>query len=81
MEIHRLTQAGEALVSSFVNRHAAYPQEQNLGSWFVHAELIADDAEPWESIVLEMPADMTASGRPETIKIYRSLFDVKTIDA
>lgn len=80
MEIHRLTQAGEALVSSFVNRHAAFPQEQNLGSWLVHAELIADDAEPWESIVLEMPCSITVSGRPETITICRSLFDVETID-
>ena len=81
MEIHRLTQAGEALVSSFVNRHAAFPHKHNLAAWFVHAERLADDAEPWESIVLEMPGSMTASGRPETIKIHGSLFDVETIDA
>lgn len=79
MEIHRLTQAGEALVSSFVNRYAAFPHKQNLQAWCAHAERIADDAEPWESIVLEMPCSITVSGRPETIKIYRSLFDVETI--
>ena len=80
MEIHRLTQAGEALVSSFVNRHAAFPEKHNMRAWCAHAERIADDAEPWESIVLEMSADMTAAGRPETVTIYRSLFDVETID-
>lgn len=77
MRTHKLTKPGEALIRTFIGHHAAIPSKQNLAAWFVHVERIADKTQPWGDIVLEMPGSMTASGRPERLKIYRSLFDAE----
>lgn len=73
--MYKLTKPGEALVRTFISHHAAIPSKQNLKAWARHVERIAERTQPWADIVLEMPGSMTASGRPEKLKIYRSLFD------
>lgn len=77
MNTYKLSDCGKALVKSFVNHVAAMPELHKMTYWFFKAENTANDALPWEPIVLEMSAKLTASGKKESITIYRELFDIE----
>jgi hypothetical protein len=74
MPTHKLTPAGRALAMAFVDYHAQFPHKQNLKAWARHVERMADASPYWRPVVLSIPADMTASGRWESITIYPTLF-------
>lgn len=71
---HKLTPAGQFLVAAFIDYHAQFPHKHNPRAWIRHIERMRQSAPPWQSVVLKMPADMTASGRAESITIYQTLF-------
>ena len=71
---HKLTPAGQSLVESFIDYHAQFPIKQNIKACIRHVDRMRQSAPPWQSVVLKMPADMTASGRVESITIYQTLF-------
>jgi hypothetical protein len=79
--MHKLTPTGKALALAFVHYHAQFPHKHNPRAWVRHVERMRQSAPPWESVVLSMPADMTASGRTERITIYETLFQPQTSHA
>jgi hypothetical protein len=77
MNTYKLSECGKALVKSFVNHVAAMPELHKMSYWYLKAENTANDAMPWEPVVLEMPGKLTASGTKQSITIYRELFDLE----
>ncbi len=64
-----LTEAGRAAVAQWVHATAREPERQVLDAWYTAAEDAAGDAGVDEDVIVEMRGMVTASGRPETLRL------------
>ena len=76
LEVHVLNAEGASLLAVWVRSIAKNPADQNMEAWATEAEDVANNAGPDESIIIEMRGFMTASGRPETLTLPRTAFDL-----
>lgn len=76
LQVYTLNKEGAALLADWVRSTAKRPEVQNIDAWATEAEDAANNAGPDESIIIEMRGFMTASGRPETLTLPRTAFDL-----
>lgn len=77
LQAYALNKEGSALLAEWVQSTAKHPERHNLDAWATEAEDAANNAAQDESIVIEMRGFTTASGRPETLTLPRTAFDLK----
>lgn len=68
-----LNPIGQHEVLAWIERCTEDTQEAE--AWFVEAEQAANNAAPGEEIVIEMAAQYTLSGAPETLHLHDEWFD------
>lgn len=69
-----LTQKGTNAVVKFLSATVQDFQDQSRDEWISHAEAVALISEDWETLVLEVRAIESNSGRPETLTMPRAWF-------
>lgn len=76
LEVYTLNQEGAKLLADWVRNVAKHPDDHNMDAWATKAEDAVNNAGQDESIIVEMRGFMTASGRPETLTLPRTAFDL-----
>lgn len=76
LKVYTLNQEGAKLLADWVRNVAMRPDDHNMDAWAAKAEDAVNNAGQDESIIVEMRGFMTASGRPETLTLPRTAFDL-----